>query len=375
VTPPPLPPHERAWRHPSELPAPRHEPPTRGGRLLIVATAAVALALVGVLAVRMTPGRSATRDALVTVTTSSVIGELTASSFGEVAGAATGTGRRFTDLFGRTFAALLASTSSSPVTTAVGALGLVVVTPFGSDGLGVTTAVAVAGQRGTIDAVLPSGAVVSAELIETRDGVAIVELADHADRGHRATEPTLTKPADDWTVVAFGAEIRVGEGDELSSLTVPEAAPIFDADGNLVGLCTIGPNGVEMLPLEALPDVGPPLVVSSELPAAATTETAGTTETTVVTDTTVVADTTNATGSIDTVAGASTQPAGTQPASTQPASTQPATTPVATTSASGSSSPLTSPPTTPVPGSSDVAATLATSEQVASSEPSTSPLT
>ncbi len=270
MTPPPLPPHERAWRHPSELPAPRHEPPTRGGRLLIVATAAVGLALVGVLAVRMTPGRSATRDALVSVTTSSVISELTASSFGEVAGAATGTGRRFTDLFGRTFAALVASTSSNPVSTVAGALDLVVVTPFGSDGLGVTTAAAVAGQRGTIDAVLPSGDVVSAELVDTRDGVAIVELADHADS---TIGPTLTKPADDWTVVAFGAEIRVSEDDELRTLAVPEAAPIFDADGNLVGLCTIGPNGVEMLPVETLPDVDPPLVVATEQPAAATTET------------------------------------------------------------------------------------------------------
>jgi hypothetical protein len=309
--------------------------------MLIVATAAVGLALVGVLAARMTPGRGATRDALVSVTTSSVITELTASSFGDVAGAATGTGRRFTDLIGRTFASLLASTSSSPVSTAAGGADLVVVTPFGADGLGVTTAAAVAGRRGTIDAVLPSGDVVSAELVDTRDGVAIVELADGTDT---TAGPTLSKFADDWTVVAFGAEIRVSEDDDLRSLRVPEAAPIFDADGNLVGLCTIGPNGVEMLPVETLPDADPPVVVATEQPDAATTESTESTEST---------ETSDPTAATDSVPTASTQP-----------SLLPGAPP----------SPPASPPTTPAPGSSDVPASTAASEPIASSEPPTSSL-
>ena len=110
------------------------------------------------------------------VTTSSVISELTASSFGDVAGAAAGTGRRFTDLFGRTFAAPVASTSSSPVSTVAGALDLAVVTPFGDDGLGVTTAAAVAGRRGTIDARAAVGRRRRASRSSTtRDGVAIVD--------------------------------------------------------------------------------------------------------------------------------------------------------------------------------------------------------
>jgi hypothetical protein len=303
--------------------------------MLIVATAAVGLALVGVLAVRMTPGRGTTRDALVSVTTSSAIGELTASSFGDVAGAAAGAGRRFTDLIGRTFAALMASTSSSPASTTAAVADLVVVTPFGADGLGVTTAAAVAGRRGTIDAVLPSGDVVSAELVDTRDGVAIVELADDADS---TAGPRLTKPADDWTVVAFGAEIRVSEDDELRSLRVPEAAPIFDADGNLVGLCTNGPNGVEMLPVEPPPEADPPVVAAGQ-PDAATTEATETSDPTAVTDS---------------IPAASTEPA-------LPA-------------ASASTSPATSPPATPTPASSDVPATVATVEQVAPSEPPTSSL-
>ena len=189
---------------------------------------------------------------------------------------------------------------------------------------------------------LPSGDVVSAELVDTRDGVAIVELADHADS---TIGPTLTKPADDWTVVAFGAEIRVSEDDELRTLAVPEAAPIFDADGNLVGLCTIGPNGVEMLPIDNAPRRRP---------------------------TTRRGD--RATGRGDDRDDRDDRrdrdDRASDPTDSMPsASTQPALPPV-----SGSSSPVTSSPTTPAPASSDVPATVATSEQVASSEPPTSSL-
>ena len=187
------------------------------------------------------------------VTTSSVITELTASSFGDVAGAATGTGRRFTDLIGRTFASLLASTSSSPVSTAAGVADLVVVTPFGADGLGVTTAAAVAGHRGRsmrscrrVTSSAPSSS--------TRDGVAIVELADGADT---TTGPTLTKFADDWTVVAFRPRSAPAKTTSCARSGCPKrrrsSTPTATSSG-----CTIGPNGVEMLPVETLPDADPP---------------------------------------------------------------------------------------------------------------------
>ena len=65
----PLPPHERSWRHPSELPGPPPEPATRGGRLLIVAVGTVGLVLVGVLALTMTPDRAdQAGDAVATTT-------------------------------------------------------------------------------------------------------------------------------------------------------------------------------------------------------------------------------------------------------------------------------------------------------------------
>ncbi len=237
-----MPPHERAWRHPSSCPRRRTSRPLPGGRLLIVATAAIGLALVGVMAIRMTPGRTTHRDALVTVSTSSAFPTVSADSFGELAGAASNGGRRFTDLLGRTLSSFFSSTDRSQVSAStivrssgehagVDSAEFAVVTPIGTDGLGVTTAAAVAGRSGTIEAMLPSGAIVTAELVGTDNGVAVVRLA-RAD----ATAATPVAEADhdnDWTVVAFGDEFDVSDdSDSLRALAVPEAAPIFDASGD-----------------------------------------------------------------------------------------------------------------------------------------------
>jgi hypothetical protein len=241
------------------------------------------------------------------------------------------------------------------MSTAAGNVELAVVKPLGSDGLGVTTAAAVAGQRGTIDAVLPSGDMTSAKLVDTRDGVAIVELADPVDV---TFGPTLSKPADDWTVVAFGAEIPVGADDELRSLAVPEAAPIFDADGRLVGLCTMGPNGVEMLPVDTLPDIDPRPVSTNEQPAAV--ETTEVIETTAAPDTSETVETpgtpadSEATATTDTAA---------------PSSSRPARPP-----ATGSSPVTSSSITSPSESSAAATATIPRSEPADSSEPPTTSL-
>jgi hypothetical protein len=225
------------------------------------------------MAMRMTPGRSPQRDALVTASTPTGLTSVTADSFGELAGAASNTGRRFTDLVGRTLSSLVSSVnrandSAASVTASLqpaagdGEADFVVVTPIGADGLGVTTAAAVVGHSGSIEAMLPSGSIVPAELVGTDNGVAVVSLPEDA-----AADAALLAdaPADNLTVVAYGDEFSVAnDGEELRSLTVPEAAPIFDADGALVGLCTIGPDGIEMLPVESLPDVAPPPPESSD---------------------------------------------------------------------------------------------------------------
>ncbi len=207
------------------------------------------------MAVRMTPGQTPQRDALRSVSTSVLTGVST-TSFDDVAGAAATTGRRFTDVVGRTLSSMVATTnrSAARVSTSSAPAQLdarfAVVTPIGDDGLGITTAAAVEGRSGVIEAMLPTGAVVSAELLGTDDGVALVQLATPPSE----TAAFVGATDKEWTVVAYGDEHAVDEeGDDLMSLELPEAAPIFDADGDLVGLCTIGPNGIEVLRVTIAP--------------------------------------------------------------------------------------------------------------------------
>ena len=142
-------------------------------------------------------------------------------------------------------------------------------------------------SSGKIEAMLPSGAIITAELLGTDNGVAVVELPE-ADLV-AATRLAAAEHPDDWTVVAFGDEFSVhGDGDELQSLAVPEAAPIFDADGALVGLCTIGPDGVEMLRVGSLSDLARP-------PATDTTDSTESSEPTETTETTESTESTEST--------------------------------------------------------------------------------
>ena len=59
-----LPPHERTWRHPSELGPTALDVPAGGGRLLAFSTGAVTAVLVAVLVVSFSPKRSAAPSAI-----------------------------------------------------------------------------------------------------------------------------------------------------------------------------------------------------------------------------------------------------------------------------------------------------------------------
>ncbi len=66
VGPAPLPPHERAWRHPSELAVTAVGPdtPIGGGRALVLATGVAAAMMAAVMVVALTPPRSAAPSAV-----------------------------------------------------------------------------------------------------------------------------------------------------------------------------------------------------------------------------------------------------------------------------------------------------------------------
>lgn len=301
----PLPPHERPWRHPSELAAAPLETPTRSGRLLIISTATVSLLLVGVLAVTMTPGRSRSPQALVDSTVVSIVSFNVAAAGSEPDASATtvvnppspsapatttavagdpAAGDRLGEgnpLPPATVAAThevapvpTTSTFSGPAPLTTGSVG-VLVTPVG-DGLAVTTQDALGADPATLDEVvpmtaeLPSGSVVEVDVVATSGDLVIVAIMTGATSEDRALAGELSAAPElvEQFVVVGGTTARF-DASAFPPSDLPEGAPIVDADGRLLGLCTHGPDGVEMLAVSSLPEL--PVPATSE-PSVATSE-------------------------------------------------------------------------------------------------------
>jgi hypothetical protein len=235
VEPGPLPPHERAWRHPSELGPPPHEPTSTSGRVLIVTSAAVSLVLIGLLALAITPDHSPSPMAA-----SSTVG--TRSS--------------------RSAPAAIAS-SSALTTTALDVLP--VVTPIGDDGWAVTTWEAVAGESGWMDARLPSGEVVEIEVIaaDPSAGLVVVTLpASAKPDGYELAAAGPPAPSD--TVFVNSKDPKVVTLHDLSYLDVEEGTPVLDDAGALIGLCTgDGHEGTALMTVDTMPGQQPPPGASS----------------------------------------------------------------------------------------------------------------
>lgn len=286
----PLPPHEREWRHPSELGPPAHEPTTRGGRVLIASTATLGLLLVAALAITMTPRRSAS----------------------PMATSSTALGLR---------AAPAASGDQLPL-----------VTPIGDDGWGVTTAAALVGAPGQrVQVQLASGEVVRVAVVRTTDDVTVVSLPEGIETD--SFDVSSADPSGDDTVVLLQDDEPVAvEIGELANVDVAEGTPVLDEGGRLLGLATGEPDARWMLPVETVP--ASPVTSTTAPPSTSTT-----TSTTVspTTTTTATATTTSIPTTTTTTATSTTVPA--PPTTTAPTTTPPSSAPVP---------PPTVGPTTPV---------------------------
>lgn len=205
----PLPPHERPWRHPSELGPPEHEPTTGGGRLLIVTTATFGLVLVALLAVAVTPTASTSTDEA----PPSVVAVRAVPA---------------------TFVRL-----DEPV-EAVAAGGAPMVAPVGGDGLALTTASAVHGSGGRLTVRLPSGQAVDVDVVSVDEarGMAVVSLPEQAPTETFALAAVSAAPVPADTVLVHAVEPVVIAVDDLDTLDVGEGTPVSDGDGNLLALCT-----------------------------------------------------------------------------------------------------------------------------------------
>lgn len=210
----PLPPHERPWRHPSELGPPEHEPTSTGGRVLIVASATVSLLLIGLLALSMTPPRGT-----------------------PVAEASTST-------------ATTVEPTARPV--ALDRPPVPVVTPLGDDGWGITTAAGAGARTGRMAARLPSGDVIDVHVVrhDEDSGVTLVSLPTRPDGYELADEPPT--PTD--TVVVQAGEPIVVTLREIATLEVDEGTPVLDAEGDLVGLCTWADGVLAVMTVTTMPE-------------------------------------------------------------------------------------------------------------------------
>lgn len=215
---PPVPPHERAWRHPSELGPPAPEPTTTSGRALLVASAAMGFVVIGVLAVAITPGRSSGPSAV----------ESSASSSRGVAFESDPV-----DIVSVAQPLRPLTATSSPLRA-----GGSIVTPLGDGALGIMTLDAIAALGGATTARLPTGEPVDIVVLSADEpaGVALVSLRQVPAAG--GYEVADEAPAPDDMVMVQGVDSTIVAMRDVASLEVAEGAPVVDGDGELVGLCS-----------------------------------------------------------------------------------------------------------------------------------------
>lgn len=226
----PLPPHERTWRHPSELAAEQHalaRAETAGPttRIFAFTTGTLGLLAVGLLIVAVTPGRSEAPVA-VSATTTPVAAD--GAPAARPSASPEATDRAPIGLRGR----------PEVLATPIGEGRYAVVTAAdltgtgGSAGIGTAVAVEVpSGRAHDARVVGRAGAALLVELERTEPGI---ELADERPEGHDVVTVMAEPPV---TIVL----------DDLAELAVEEGTAVLDDDGELVGLCSRGDDETELL--------------------------------------------------------------------------------------------------------------------------------
>lgn len=215
-----MPPHERTWRHPSELAAQEHalartETAAATTRAFAFTTGTLGLLAVGVLMLAVTPDRSASPVAI-SATTTPTVGATATSVAATVA------------------------TSRNPVALR-GQLG-VHATPIGEGRFAVVTAADLAATTRSaaigdaVEVAVPSGNMHDARIVGRAGDTVLVELqgtepgVEVADQ-HPAGHEIVTVLAEPPVTIAL---------DDLHGLDVAEGTAVLDDDGDLVGLCTDG---------------------------------------------------------------------------------------------------------------------------------------
>jgi hypothetical protein len=213
----PLPPHERTWRHPSELAAEEHAlaraaTTTATTRMFAITTGTLGLLAVGLLMVAVTPDRSGSPVAISATTTP--VGTVDT----------------------------LAVIATPPDRTPLGlrATTEAVATPIGEGRYAVVTATDLAATAGTarlgdaVEVEVPSGRIHDARVVGRSGDTVLVEL-ERAEPGlevaenHPEGHEIVTVLAEPPVTIVFA---------DLPQLDVAEGTAVLDDDGELVGLCS-----------------------------------------------------------------------------------------------------------------------------------------
>lgn len=261
----PLPPHERPWRHPSELVGPPPPPPaTRNGRLILVSTASAALLLVGVLAVTVTPSTVAHRDAAAADRTGADPTSADPTSADPTAADHVALGASHAVA---TPAADRAPTTELAADVRVNAY---VVTPVAA-GYGLTTRSALTDPAAVPR--LPTGHATQLALLVEIGPVAVVSIPAHDVAPLHIGDAPDSRHLDDADhfVVVDGKTIPYAAAQPADLL---EGAPVVDDRGALIGLITYTEVGPALLAVSINDGLAPPLALSTIAAPESTTDAA-----------------------------------------------------------------------------------------------------
>jgi len=221
----PIPPHERTWRHPSELAAAERaelsaQPVSHSTRVFALTTGTVGLVAIALLVLTVTPSRSSSPVAVSASTTLASTADL-APAGPTIAGV-----RRSANTDG----AVRSGTTVHALATPIGTGDYAVVSRASLDGVDVTS---------TVDVMLPSGRLAAGQVVQTADDAVLIAL-DQAEPGH---EVAGHRPHDREVVTVMASPpITVAYAD-IGGLHVAEGTAIIDDAGDLVGLCSGDEDG------------------------------------------------------------------------------------------------------------------------------------
>jgi hypothetical protein len=226
----PVPPHERTWRHPSELAAEqrsalRAQSAAPSTRVFALTTGTLGLLAVGVLILTVTPRRL---DAPIAISASTT-----------PATAPVNTPNRSDAA--RPAALAPAFAGRGAVTTDLVSIQQALATPIGDGRLAVITEDAVIADHGDrIEVRLASGQSGSGLVIGKSGDTWLIALDQANGTGH---EIASERPTSSEIVTVMNSPPVTIELAEIATLDIDEGTAVLDSDGDLVGICTRRNNG------------------------------------------------------------------------------------------------------------------------------------